>query len=72
VHEVKGQGIDAVLYLAKKADVTHLLAGPSSEEGRIGYVALTRARDLLILAVPNTIGAKSMDHLRSVGFKDWE
>lgn len=52
VHKVKGASIDAVLYVAKKGHVQALLDGTGSEDGRIGYVALTRARELFVLAVP--------------------
>jgi hypothetical protein len=52
VHQVKGESIPAVMYVAKKQNVRELLDGTGSEEGRIGYVALTRACDLFVLAVP--------------------
>lgn len=38
--------------LAAKDHVTALLAGVNTEVGRIGYVAVTRARNLLWLGVP--------------------
>jgi superfamily I DNA/RNA helicase len=72
VHEVKGEGIAAVLYLAKKSDVSNLLGGSLTEEGRIGYVAVTRARDLLIIGVPEGSDAKSLARLSAIGFKTWE
>src|SRR5699024_10828146 len=40
VHQVKGESIDAVLYVAKKPNIEALLAGTDTEEGRIGYVAV--------------------------------
>lgn len=52
VHQVKGESIDAVMYVATKRNVRDLLDGTSSEDGRIGYVALTRACGLFLLAVP--------------------
>ncbi|MGX7926960.1 UvrD-helicase domain-containing protein [Tsuneonella sp. HG094] len=52
VHRVKGESIESVLYVAKKPHVRALLAGTGTEDGRIGYVALTRAKDLFVLAVP--------------------
>ncbi|BDB27804.1 hypothetical protein CTP10_R52140 [Cupriavidus sp. P-10] len=56
VHQAKGESLDAVLYLATKEHVSALLDGVASEVGRIGYVAVTRARTLLWLAVPaNTL-----------------
>lgn len=52
VHRVKGESLESVLYVAKKPHVRAMLAGPGTEDGRIGYVALTRAKDLFVLAVP--------------------
>lgn len=52
VHGVKGESIDAVMYVASKEHARELLAGPKTELGRIGYVALTRARNLFLLAIP--------------------
>ena len=52
VHQVKGESLDAVLYVATKDHVVELLAGVNTEVGRIGYVAITRARNLLWLGVP--------------------
>ena len=52
VHKVKGESLDALLYLAEKDHVEALLRGVDTELGRIGYVAATRARNLLWLAIP--------------------
>lgn len=52
VHGVKGESIDAVMYVASKEHARELIAGPKTEVGRIGYVALTRARNLFLLAIP--------------------
>jgi superfamily I DNA/RNA helicase len=49
IHGVKGESLDAVLYLADKEHVKALVNGTGTELGRIGYVALTRARDLFWL-----------------------
>jgi len=54
VHKVKGESLDALLYLAEKDHVEALLQGVDTELGRIGYVAATRARNLLWLAIPST------------------
>ena len=71
VHRVKGEGIDAVLYIARKGDLDKMLAGTGTEDGRIGYVAVTRARDLLVLGIPaNTSDAVIID-LKSKGFSEW-
>ncbi|MEZ0472730.1 UvrD-helicase domain-containing protein [Luteimonas salinilitoris] len=60
VHQAKGESLDAVLYLANREHVNALLAGVDTEVGRIGYVAVTRARNLLWLGVP----ANALDELR--------
>lgn len=52
VHQAKGESLDAVLYLANREHVSALLAGVTSELGRIGYVAVTRARNLLWVGIP--------------------
>jgi superfamily I DNA/RNA helicase len=69
VHKVKGESLDAVLYVAKKLHVRALLDGPATEDGRIGYVALTRARDLFVLAVPDTCLAEFEPELRAAGLQ---
>jgi hypothetical protein len=71
VHQAKGESLDAVLYLAaNKEHASSLLAGVGTELGRIGYVAVTRARNLLWLGIPAT----SLDELRpsllARGFRD--
>lgn len=70
VHKAKGESLDAVLYIATKEHVQALLDGASTEVGRIGYVAATRARDLLWVAVPHN----SLKDLRPLflkrGFKE--
>ncbi|HQW80945.1 MAG TPA: ATP-dependent helicase [Pseudomonadota bacterium] len=60
VHQAKGESLDAVLYMANREHVDALLAGVGTEVGRIGYVAVTRARNLLWLGVP----ANALDDLR--------
>ncbi|MEO8000665.1 MAG: ATP-dependent helicase [Arenimonas sp.] len=60
VHKVKGEGLDALLYLAEKEHAAALLAGVDTELGRIGYVAVTRARNMIWLAVP----IKALEELR--------
>src|SRR5207249_2366973 len=51
VHGVKGASLDAVLYLAERTHVKALIEGTGTETGRIGYVAVTRARDLFWLGI---------------------
>jgi superfamily I DNA/RNA helicase len=60
VHQVKGESLDAVLYIANREHADALLAGVDTEVGRIGYVAVTRARNLLWLRVP----ANALEDLR--------
>ncbi|CAJ0729140.1 MAG: ATP-dependent helicase [Ralstonia sp.] len=71
VHQVKGEGVTAVLYLARTADINKLVEGTTTEDGRIGYVAVTRARDLLLLAVPNTAKKALLQAIESKGFEAW-
>lgn len=54
IHGVKGESLDAVLYLADKEHVEALVNGTGTELGRIGYVALTRARNLFWLGLTKT------------------
>ena len=52
VHAAKGESLDAVLYITTRAHLDGLLGGTGTEIGRIGYVAVTRPRDLLWIGVP--------------------
>ncbi|HDS0927413.1 TPA: UvrD-helicase domain-containing protein [Pseudomonas putida] len=70
VHQVKGESIGAVLYVATKANISAMLGGTATEDGRIGYVALTRAKNLFWLAVPdNCLGAMRPDLIKA-GFNE--
>jgi hypothetical protein len=51
IHSVKGESLDAVLYLADKEHLKALVNGTGTELGRIGYVAVTRARNLFWLGI---------------------
>ncbi|CAI1191769.1 DNA helicase II [Serratia fonticola] len=68
VHQVKGESIGAVLFVTKKANVKALLSGTSDEEGRIGYVAVTRAKNLFWLAVPHSNLKEFRGDLIAAGF----
>lgn len=68
VHGVKGESIQAVMYVATKGQIEDLLAGPVNEIGRIGYVAVTRARDLFLLTVPEKDAKKLRPLLIARGF----
>ena len=52
VHKAKGESLDSVLYAVTRSHLDAFLEGTVSEEGRIGYVALTRARYLFVIAIP--------------------
>lgn len=52
VHQAKGESLDAVLYVARKDHIEAMLNGVDTELGRIGYVAVTRAKNLFVLGVP--------------------
>lgn len=69
VHQVKGESIDAVMYVANKEQIRKMIEGTATEVGRIGYVAATRARDLFVLAVPETCVQEFEPELVSCGFK---
>lgn len=70
VHKAKGESLDAVLYIATKEHAQALLGGVSTEVGRIGYVAATRARDLLWVAVPHNSLKDLRPQFLSRGFKE--
>ncbi|MFM0218119.1 UvrD-helicase domain-containing protein [Paraburkholderia caledonica] len=71
VHQAKGEGIPAVFFLARTADLNKLLGGMGTEEGRIGYVAVTRAENLLIIAVPSSASKTLVEGLEAKGCLPW-
>lgn len=70
VHQAKGESLDAVLYMTLKDHAMELLAGVGTEVGRIGYVASTRARNLLWVAVPNNALKDLRPLFEAKGFKE--
>ncbi len=70
VHKAKGESLDAVLYLANREHANALLVGVDTEVGRIGYVAVTRARNLLWLGVPADALAELRPALLARGFQE--
>ena len=70
VHKAKGESLDAVLYITLKEHAQALLDGVGTEVGRIGYVAATRTRDLLWLAVPHSSLTELRPALLARGFKE--
>jgi hypothetical protein len=70
VHQAKGESLDAVLYVATKDHVQALLAGVNTEVGRIGYVAVTRAKTLFWLGVPANAVKELRPALLAAGFQE--
>ena len=68
VHKVKGESIGAVLFITKKENIQSLLSGTNNEEGRIGYVAVTRAKNLFWLAIPHSNIKEFRPKLLATGF----
>ena len=71
VHKVKGESIPAVLYVTNGKSLNSLVAGAVDEEGRIGYVAVTRAGDLLIVAIPSATPPAKVNALVKMGLLEW-
>lgn len=70
VHKAKGESLDAVLYMTLKEHAQAMLDGVTNEVGRIGYVAATRARDLLWVAVPHSSLNELRPTLLAKGFRE--
>jgi hypothetical protein len=70
VHQVKGESLDAVLYMASKSHIEAMLGGVSTEVGRIGYVAVTRAKKLFILGVPKNALVALGPKLEAIGLRE--
>jgi superfamily I DNA/RNA helicase len=71
VHSVKGEGIPAVMYLTQTANLDALVIGAADENGRIGFVAATRARDLLVVGIPEATGDDVIKALQDLGLTEW-
>lgn len=67
VHKVKGESIGAVMYVASDQHARALAGGVASELGRIGYVALTRAARLFVIAIPAKKASALVPQLEAVG-----
>lgn len=70
VHKAKGESLDAVLYMATREHIEAMLDGVATEVGRIGYVAVTRARNLLWLGVPAAALPALRQRLTDFGFRE--
>jgi superfamily I DNA/RNA helicase len=73
IHKVKGESIDAVLVLGSakffNSVVSAIEAGENTEERRLAYVAMTRARHVLMAGLPASHFDKHADKWVSWGFK---
>lgn len=70
VHQAKGESLDAVLYMAQKKHIESMLDGVETEEGRIGYVAVTRAKYLFVLGVPKSSLNSLRPRLEKLGLQE--
>lgn len=70
VHKAKGESLDAVLYMATREHVEAMLGGVATEVGRIGYVAVTRAKNLLWVGVPAAALPALRQRLMDSGFRE--
>lgn len=71
VHQSKGEGIGAVMYIVTKDHAKKLINGTGTELGRIGYVAITRARDYFVLALPDSSEKELKEELGRIGLMKW-
>jgi superfamily I DNA/RNA helicase len=73
IHQAKGESIDAVLVLGStkffNSIVTAIEGGENTEERRLAYVAMTRARHVLVVGLPASHYDKHIEKWASWGFK---
>ncbi len=73
IHQVKGESIDAVLAVGSSrfwnSVVKAIDNGESTEDRRLAYVAMTRARHLLVVALPSGHFDKHQKKWKKWGFK---
>lgn len=73
IHQVKGESIDAVLVLGSTKFFNSVVAaiegGENTEERRLAYVAMTRARHALMVGLPASHFDKHVDKWLGWGFK---
>lgn len=58
--------------LTTKNDLDATIAGIGDEEGRIGFVAVTRAKELLVIGILSNTGKDVVDVLVQRGFAEWK
>lgn len=73
IHQVKGESIGAVLVIGSakfwNSVVTAIMDNKNSEDRRLAYVAMTRAKDLVMLSTPANHFDKHISQWRSWGFE---
>ena len=73
IHQVKGESIDAVLVLGSTKFFNSMVAaiekGENTEDRRLAYVAMTRARHALVVGLPASHFDKHADKWVGWGFK---
>lgn len=73
IHQVKGESIDAILLLGStqffNSVVTAIERGENTEERRLAYVAMTRARHVLLVGLPASHFDSHVDKWASWGFQ---
>ncbi|HEY1802905.1 MAG TPA: UvrD-helicase domain-containing protein [Terracidiphilus sp.] len=76
IHQVKGESIGAVLVIGSSkfwnSVVTSVTTGVNNEDRRLAYVAMTRAKHLLVLSLPSSHYDKCINHWREWGFETAE
>ncbi|MEM7619752.1 MAG: UvrD-helicase domain-containing protein [Pseudomonadota bacterium] len=75
VHGVKGESLDATLYLANEKQITPVIkrfegSRENNELVKIGYVAMTRPKHVLWLAIPEKTFNRKKDVFKNVGFHE--
>ena len=75
IHQVKGESIDGILVIGSSkfwnsvvAAITKGTSSAESEDRRLAYVAMTRARHLLLVALPSSHNDKHVGQLQAWGF----
>ena len=73
IHQVKGESIDAVLTIGSSkfwnSVMTSVMDKKNTEDRRLAYVAMTRARHLLVVGLPETHFDKYYEMWKDWGFK---
>jgi hypothetical protein len=72
IHQVKGESIGAVLVIGSakfwNSVISAIALQENNEDRRLAYVAMTRAKDLLVLSLPSNHFDKHVDRWRGWGF----